>query len=103
MPIGLGQPIDLCDIETQLANRGQSGRSGWGACGKDLNLVVEVAPFAVFGVYNHVQHNWRTAEMADPFICDTIINGLGGNVAATDDRAAQKRHHPSVVPAVAVE
>ena len=77
--------------------------NGKSTCGEYLNHMVKRPTVCGFCVHNHIEHNRCAAEMRDSMIANRVINRFGRNIAATDNRATQHRHHPRVVPAVAVK
>ena len=98
-----GEAVDLCDVKPERLDRRQGCGGGRRACGEDLDGVIKAASVFIIAVDQRVEHDGRAAEVGDALIGDGIVNCLGCDVAATDDCAAQKRHHPCVVPAVAVK
>mmetsp|Transcript_24202 Transcript_24202/g.45052 ORF Transcript_24202/g.45052 Transcript_24202/m.45052 type:complete len:245 (+) Transcript_24202:1679-2413(+) len=101
--ICFGQPVDLGDVEPQGLDLAQGGRGRGRPCGKHFDHVIKGAAVGRVRIDQHVQHDRCAAEMSDTLIRDGIIDRLRGNIAATHQRAAQQRHHPSVVPAIAVK
>ena len=103
MAVGFRQPVDLRDIKAQGFNFGQGRRGRGRACGKHLNRVIKGAALFFFGIDDHIEHNRCAAKKLNAFFGDGVINNAGGDIAAADQGAAQHRHHPSMVPAVAMK
>ncbi len=103
MAIGFGQAVNLRDVKSERLDLAQCRSRGRGTGGEYLDDMVELAPVGLIRVHDRIQNNGRAAEMGDLFIRDHVIDALGGHVAQADHRPAQHRHHPGVVPAVAMK
>ncbi len=103
MTEGFGEAVDLGDVEAERLDRGE--RRGRRRCagGEDLDHVVEGAAFLRLCVDDRIEDDRRAAEMRHPLVGNGSVDVPGGNVAAADERPAEKRDHPGVAPAVAVE
>ncbi len=65
--------------------------------------MIEIAAFICACVHQQVQNDGRPAKMRNALVRNGIIDRLGRNIAAAHHGPTQQRHHPRVVPAVAVE
>ena len=68
MAVGLGQPVDLRDVETELRNCRQRRGGGRRAGGENLNRVIKVASVRFCALTMAVQDNRRAAEMGDALV-----------------------------------
>ena len=103
MSVGFCEAVNLRDIEPERFDFGECRRSRGGASGEDFDHVVKAAAFCFARVHQHVEHDGRATEMRDLFIGDGVVDRLGRDVAAADERAADQGHHPRMVPSVAVK
>ena len=101
--VGLGQAVDLGDVEAHRFDLGERRWGGGRAGGEDLDGLIEAAALVGRRVDQHVEHDGGAAEMGHALVGDGVEDGRGGDVAAADQPAADHRHHPGVAPAVAVE
>ncbi len=103
MAIGFSQPVYLRDVKAQLFDFGQGRRGRGRTGGKDLDRMIERAALSLCCIDQHIQHNRRTPEMGHTFVSNRIIDIGRGNVATTDQGAADQGHHPRMVPAIAMK
>ena len=103
MAICYRQPVDLRDIKAQGFDFAQRGGGRWGARGKNLDHVIKGAAVAGIGIHDHVKNNGRPAEVGHTFVTDGVIDRRSGDIPAAHQRAPEHRHHPGVVPPVAVK
>ena len=101
--VGLGQAVDLHDVEAERLNLLEHGGRRRGARGHGLYRPVEGLALFFLGLDQKAEHDRGAAEVVDAVFGNGVVDVLCGDVAAADDRAGDGRHGPRVAPAVAVE
>ena len=101
--VGFRQAVDLGDVKAELFDLVQRGGGRRGTGGEDLDGMFKGAALFFGGVDDHVEYDGGTAKVGYAFLCDGVIDCACRDVAAAHQRAADQRHHPGVVPAVAVK
>ena len=103
MPVGLGQPVDVHNLEIELRhafqNLGRRRRAG----GHRVNRVIEALLLLGRREREHVEHDRRAAEMRYAVAIDQLEKQLRHEGADADHGGRERGHGPGVSPAVAVK
>ena len=97
----LGQPVEVGDVEAELAHPAQDRRRRRRAAGGDPDRPVE--PPGRRRVRQHRQHGRRALEVGDPLLPQQSPDLSRLDPAQADVGGPGRRHRPREAPAVAVE
>ena len=101
--IGFGQAVDLGYVEPQCFDFAECGWGWWCTGRKDFDHMIKRTAVFVGRVDQHIQHDGGAAEMGNSVFVNGVIDRRRRDIATANQRASKNRHHPCVVPAIAMK